>query len=370
MTEAALFYRPRLKVRSVGYLQYLQVRSSHSLSWKWRKRTLYQKPRGTDQPHGSKTHSGTEILFPQASIHTKRRYEFAGRGKCRSHSLRRSVLALLNLSSLRAAPEESYYHGFLDSGGSYTTLNVPGAIQTSADAINAQGQIVGDYFGSNGPHSGFLYSGGIYTTIDPPGSYSTTLTGINAKGQIVGYFTESNGGPPHGFLYSHGTYTVLDFPGAIDTETVSINASGQIVGFFENGVAGSGPGGSGGQITSQDAFLYSGGKYTTIGPPGGTAYSINNKGQVVGEYDANGTDHGFIATPTHPGHLHYADLANLAAMARHKVGATEVTQPELTTLVNFNGTDGAQPVAGLIADAYGDLLAQRNSAGRTTTSRC
>jgi uncharacterized repeat protein (TIGR03803 family) len=43
-------------------------------------------------------------------------------------------------------------------------------------------------------------------------------------------------------------------------------------------------------------------------------------------------------------------------MARHKVGATEVTQPELTTLVNFNGTDGAQPVAGLIADAYGDLF--------------
>jgi hypothetical protein len=34
------------------------------------------------------------------------------------------------------------------------------------------------------------------------------------------------------------------------------------------------------------------------------------------------------------GHLHYAQLANLAAMARsifHQVGETEVAQPELTT---------------------------------------
>jgi hypothetical protein len=44
------------------------------------------------------------------------------------------------------------------------------------------------------------------------------------------------------------------------------------------------------------------------------------------------------------GHLHHdAELANLAAMARsifHQVGATEVAQPELTTLVSFNSTNG------------------------------
>ena len=39
------------------------------------------------------------------------------------------------------------------------------------------------------------------------------------------------------------------------------------------------------------------------------------------------------------GHLHHAELANLAAMARsifHQVGATEVTHPELTTLDKTN----------------------------------
>jgi uncharacterized repeat protein (TIGR03803 family) len=59
------------------------------------------------------------------------------------------------------------------------------------------------------------------------------------------------------------------------------------------------------------------------------------------------------------GHLHHAELANLSAMARsifHQVGANEVAHPELTTLVNFNGTNGAEPEASLIAGARGDLF--------------
>jgi hypothetical protein len=40
----------------------------------------------------------------------------------------------------------------------------------------------------------------------------------------------------------------------------------------------------------------------------------------------------------------------------HQVGATELAHPELTTLVNFNGTNGQEPAAGLIADGHGDLF--------------
>ena len=64
--------------------------------------------------------------------------------------------------------------------------------------------------------------------------------------------------------------------------------------------------------------------------------------------------------------VHHAQLANLAAMAGsilHQVGVTEVAQPELTTLVSFNGTDGAAPFAGLIADAHGDLFGTTNVGG-------
>jgi hypothetical protein len=62
----------------------------------------------------------------------------------------------------------------------------------------------------------------------------------------------------------------------------------------------------------------------------------------------------------------HAQLANLAAMARSifdQVGATEVAQPELTTLVNFNGTNGAAPSASLIADAHGDLFSTTAGGG-------
>jgi len=64
-------------------------------------------------------------------------------------------------------------------------------------------------------------------------------------------------------------------------------------------------------------------------------------------------------TSNDEGHLHQAELGNLVAMARsifHQVGATEATHPELTTLVNFDSVNGANPRGNLIADAHGDLF--------------
>ena len=41
-----------------------------------------------------------------------------------------------------------------------------------------------------------------------------------------------------------------------------------------------------------------------------------------------------------------------------------------TTLVSFNGANGSGPAAGLIADAAGDLFGTTLAAGRTATARC
>jgi len=74
-------------------------------------------------------------------------------------------------------------------------------------------------------------------------------------------------------------------------------------------------------------------------------------------------------TSNDEGRPHHGELANLAAMARsifHQVGATEVAQPELTTLVNFNGANGFQPRGSLIADAQGDLLGTTTFGGAFT----
>jgi hypothetical protein len=65
-----------------------------------------------------------------------------------------------------------------------------------AYGINDAGQIVGTYLSLG---HGFLYSGGFYTTLDDPLATSGNLArGINAAGQIVGEYFDGSVG--HGFL--------------------------------------------------------------------------------------------------------------------------------------------------------------------------
>ena len=82
----------------------------------------------------------------------------------------------------------------------FTTLNDPSATDsfTNATGINASGDIVGFYHVSSVSH-GFLLSGGFFTTIDDPAAtLGTNPRGINDAGQIVGSFDDTGG--RHGFL--------------------------------------------------------------------------------------------------------------------------------------------------------------------------
>ena len=99
--------------------------------------------------------------------------------------------------------------------------------------INDAGQIVGFYIDSSGILHGFLYSGGTYTTLDDPlGTNGTDALRHQQAGQIVGYYIDSND-MSHGFLYSGGTYTTLDDPlGTKGTVASGINDAGQIVGYY------------------------------------------------------------------------------------------------------------------------------------------
>jgi len=70
-----------------------------------------------------------------------------------------AVLAICSVVS----PAYGASLGFIYSGGSYTTLTVPGATNTKAFSINNAGQVVGEYpvrFG--GPVYGFLYRGHLH----------------------------------------------------------------------------------------------------------------------------------------------------------------------------------------------------------------
>jgi hypothetical protein len=83
--------------------------------------------------------------------------------------------------------------GFIYNGGDYTTLQS----LTIAEGINESGVVVGNSPGVT-PGQGFVYSGGVYTTMSVPGSTSTNVWAINALGELAGDY--SFGGINYGFV--------------------------------------------------------------------------------------------------------------------------------------------------------------------------
>jgi probable HAF family extracellular repeat protein len=122
-------------------------------------------------------------------------------------------------------------HGFLDTGGRFATIDVPGPEATSANGINNAGQIVG-LFSRNTSTHGFVDTNGSFTPIDVPGKNFTVANGINDAGQIVGEFADENF-DYHGFFYFDGNFAEIDVPGAVDTFASGINDAGHVVGEFE-----------------------------------------------------------------------------------------------------------------------------------------
>jgi hypothetical protein len=125
-------------------------------------------------------------------------------------------------------------HGFLLSGGSFSTVDVPGSTYSAVYGLNDHGQIVGAYGlpGSNSTQ-GFLLDGGDFTAIAVPGSSYTRAAGINNAGDIAGLYYDANT-LGHGFLLSGGIYTTVDVPGSTLTFILGINDAGQIVGFYDD----------------------------------------------------------------------------------------------------------------------------------------
>ena len=127
-------------------------------------------------------------------------------------------------------------HGFLLSGGSFTTLNAPDALNTFIYGINDAGTMVGgDQFESGVIH-GLLVAAGAFSTFDPPGAAATFPYGISGAGQIAGMFRDA-GVKNHGFVRdTNGRFKTVDPPGSVGTEIHGINRGGKIVGWYYDGV--------------------------------------------------------------------------------------------------------------------------------------
>jgi hypothetical protein len=182
-------------------------------------------------------------------------------------------------------------HGYILKGKKLTTLDDPKAKAgtTAANNLNPDGAIsvVGVYTGSNGNTVGFLYKNGKYTDIPGPTVLSAAADSINDSGEIVGQFLDTSG-VTHGFLLKGQNYTTLNAPGATATVATGINKSGWIVVYWTN---------SSGTVESS-LTKNKGKSYKTINVPGATstyALDLNAAGDVTYEWlDSGGLAHGAL----------------------------------------------------------------------------
>lgn len=103
---------------------------------------------------------------------------------------------------------------FVLTNGKFASIDTPDGQAVSLDTggMNERGDIVGVYCDSAFPclisgigTHGFLISGGNFTTVDVPDARATATLSINARGEIVGQYTDVNG-KNHGFLLSQWIY--------------------------------------------------------------------------------------------------------------------------------------------------------------------
>jgi len=115
----------------------------------------------------------------------------------------------------RYAGPDGLFHLFLLGDGIFTSIDFPGAAETApswysiSGGLNDAGDIVAVYcsfapcdftgFGfAPGQVHGFILSGGVFTTVDFPGATTTGAYGLNANGDVVGVYLGPTG--EHGFL--------------------------------------------------------------------------------------------------------------------------------------------------------------------------
>ena len=170
------------------------------------------------------------------------------------------------------------------SGGGFLRLEALGWEVTYASGVNDRQQVVGHAINSDWS-SAFLFETGSYTMLDVPGAISVGANDINNKGQIVGGFFDGEG-RLNGYLYDRGVVTPLLFPGSEHTTLVAINDRGQIIGNY-------------GGAAANGTFLYSDGVFSEIAPPDAALSffisGINDSGRVVGQYSTLTDSYAFSA---------------------------------------------------------------------------
>ena len=179
-----------------------------------------------------------------------------------------------------------------------TVFEAPGAGTdaaqgTSPQGINDAGDIVGQYIDSEGAAHGFMRSkNGMFTAIDVPGASRKSMEGtfprsINKRAELAGYFELGSNDARHGFVrHQDGSFATFDPPGSLSTVAQSINEKGDVTG---NYVA---------DDAAHGFVLRADGTFLLFDPPGSyntAPQVINGSGDITGSFeDVIGVLRGFI----------------------------------------------------------------------------
>ena len=176
-----------------------------------------------------------------------------------------SLAALLCLGALAAAAARAASYSVLDLG------TLPGMTLSQASDINNQGQVVGMCQDSTGANlRSFLYTGGTMADMLP--GTNSVAQAINNQGQVTGWLRHADNSRD-AFLYSGGQWSTLPTVAGNPIEPNAINNSGQIVGtgmIFP--------------VMQYYAFKYDGTTTTNLGLYGtqrAVATSINDSGDFI-----------------------------------------------------------------------------------------
>ncbi|NML13584.1 PEP-CTERM sorting domain-containing protein [Azohydromonas caseinilytica] len=167
--------------------------------------------------------------------------------------------------------------GFLWRNGTMQALKAPEYGNSIANSINDRGQAAFTALERDDsmPPTPYVYdsAGGRLQRIPTPSGLGGTAIAINDAGQVVGL--DANGGPALVYLYDGGTSRLIP-PDNPFSSAEDLNDAGAVVGRANTG----------------QPYRYRDGTLTLLSERRGLGLAVNDRGQVVGELDATGTQPG------------------------------------------------------------------------------